>query len=97
MSFKLINASATFQWAIDSSFKDLREKTILIYLYDLIVFSKKRKDHLKDLCTILQRCREHGISLIPKNSIFFFEEEKFLGHIMSKRGVLIDPKKIKGS
>lgn len=53
MPFGLINASATFQWAMNSSFKDLRDRIIVIYLDDLTIFSKKRKDHLKNLCTIL--------------------------------------------
>lgn len=70
MSFGLINVGVTFQRAMNSSFVDLKDKIIVIYLDDLIVLSKKRESHLKDLEKVLMRCREHGISLNPKKSIF---------------------------
>lgn len=54
MPFGLINAGATFQREIDLSFGDLKNKIIVIYLDDLTVFSKKRKDHLEDLTKVLQ-------------------------------------------
>jgi hypothetical protein len=95
MPFGLINAGSTFQRAMNSSFGDLRDKIIVIYLDDLTVFSKKRGDHLKDLSLVLQRCRMHGISLNPKKSVFFVEEGKLLGHIVSKEGIRIDPDRIK--
>lgn len=95
MPFGLINAGATFQRAMNSSFKDLRDKIIVIYLDDLTVYSKRRKHHLRDLEKVLERCRQHGISLNPTKSIFFIEEGKLLGHIVSKEGVKIDPERVK--
>jgi hypothetical protein len=95
MPFSLINAGATFQQAMNSSFKDLRDGIIIIYLDDLTVFSKKRKYHSKDLFIVLQRCSEHGISLNPKKSVFFVEEGKLLGHIVSNKGIQIDPERVK--
>lgn len=60
----------------------------------MTVFSKKRKDHIRDLEEVLQRCKEHGISLNPKKFVFCVTEGRLLGHIVSQ-GVKIDPAKVK--
>lgn len=49
MPFSLINASTTFQWAMDEAFKGLVNKYIVIYMDDLIVFSRNHADHIQDL------------------------------------------------
>ncbi|XP_059066647.1 uncharacterized mitochondrial protein AtMg00860-like [Cryptomeria japonica] len=79
---------------MDSSFKDFPDRIIVVYLDDLTVFSKERKNHLKDLRAVLQRCREHGISLNLKKLVFCVTEGKLLGHIISKEGVKIDPERV---
>lgn len=90
MPFSLINVGATFQCAMDLSFGDLRNKIIVVYLDDLTIFSKKREEHAYHLECVLQRCRQQGISLNPKKSIFGVIEGKLLGHIVSKEGIHID-------
>lgn len=95
MPFGLINVGATFQRVIDLSFGHLRDKIIVIYLDDLNVFSRKGKHHLRYLRKVLMRCREHGVSLNPKKSIFGVTEGKLLGHIVSKEGVKVDPERVK--
>ena len=95
MPFSLINVGATFQRAMNSSFKDLRDRIIVIYLDDLTVYSKKREHHLRDLEVVLNRCRQHIISLNPKNFVFFVEEGKLLRHIVSKDGIKIDLERVK--
>jgi hypothetical protein len=66
-----------------------------MYLDDLTVFSKQRKDHVHHLEAILHRCQTQGISLNPKKSIFGVTEGKLLGHIVSKEGIRIDPERVK--
>ena len=95
MPFGLINAGATFQRAMDIAFKGLVNKSVVIYLDDITVYSKKRSDHLKDLKQIFQRCLRYGISLNPKKSFFALSEGKFLGFIVSKSGIHIEPDRIK--
>lgn len=95
MPFGLINVGATFQRDMDISFGHLKDKIIVEYLDDLTVFSKRRNHHLRDLRKVLQRCHEHGVSLNPKKSIFEVTEGKFLGHIVSKEGVRLDPQRVK--
>eukprot|EP00253_Pinus_taeda_P001939 PITA_01939 len=91
MPFGLINAGATFQRAIDIAFKGLINRTIVVYLDEITVFSKERSNHLHDLNEIFQCCKKYGISHNPKKSFFALDQGKILGFIVSKHGIYIDP------
>ena len=94
MPFGLKNAGATFQRAMDiTSSKEIHD-FLVVYLDDLTPFSKSDQEHLKHLRQIFMTCREYGISLNPKKSMFSLEEGKLLGHIISKDGIRIDLKRI---
>eukprot|EP00253_Pinus_taeda_P005102 PITA_05102 len=95
MPFGLINAIATFQRAMDIAFKGLINRSVVVYLDDITVFSKKRANHLHDLKQIFERCKRYGISLNPKKSFFALNEDKLLGFIVSKDGIYIDSDRIK--
>jgi hypothetical protein len=82
MPFGLLNIGATFQRAMDFSFKELIGKIIEIYQDDLTVFSKDRSDHIGHLRQVFERCRKYNISLNPTKSIFGVDEGKLLGHII---------------
>ena len=94
MPFGLMNAGATFQREMDISFSEEKEKTVVIYLDDITVFSKKEEDHLKHLEKILLKCRRFGISLNPTKSIFSLTTGKLLVHIISKDEIRIDPNRV---
>ena len=66
-----------------------------MYLDDITIFSKKRGEHAFHLKQIFKRCRKYGISLNPKKCVFAVMEGKLLGHIVSKKGISIDPERIK--
>ena len=95
MPFGLINVGAIFQRVMDIAFKRLINKSVVVYLDDIIVFSKKRSSHLHDLKQIFERCKRYGISLNPKKSFFALDQGKLLGFIVSKDGIYIDPNRIK--
>ena len=95
MPFGLINVGATFQRVMSSTFGHLLNKCITVYLNDMTIFSRQRKKHLKDLRKVLEKCREHGISLNPKKSIFAVTKGRLLGHIVSKEGIKIDSERVK--
>jgi ribonuclease HI len=94
MPFGLLNAGATFQRAMDFAFHELMGKIIEIYQDDLTVFSKERDDHISHLRQVFERCRKYGISLNPAKSILGVDEGKLLGHIITKDGVKMDPKRV---
>eukprot|EP00253_Pinus_taeda_P003804 PITA_03804 len=95
MSFGLINVGATFQRAMDIAFKGLVNKSIVIYLDDITVYSRKNGNHLKDLKQIFEHCQSYGIYLKPKKSFFTLSGGKILGFIVSKVGIHIDPDRIR--
>jgi hypothetical protein len=63
----------------------------VIYLDEIMVYSASNEQHLEHLKKVFQKCRKFNISLNPKKSHFGMEEGKFLGHIISKEGIKIDP------
>jgi hypothetical protein len=95
MPFGLINIGATFQREMDVSFRGLINKSVVVYLDDITIYSKKRSDHIHHLKHIFERCRRYGISLNPKKSFFALQEGKLLGFIVSKEGITIEPSRIK--
>ena len=57
MPFELINAGATFQWAMDIAFRGLLNKSVAVYLDDITVYSNNRDDHVSHLKVIFERCQ----------------------------------------
>jgi hypothetical protein len=79
---------------MDIAFIGERDKFVVIYLDDLTVFSKTDEEHLMHLKQTFEKCRRFGLSLNPKKSHFAMREGKLLGHIVSRDGIRIDPKRI---
>ena len=92
MPVGLMNVGATFQRTMDIAF--VGDKFVVIYLDDIIVFSKSDEDHLEHLKKTFEKCRKYDLSLNPKKSIFALDEGKLLGHIVSREGVKIDPTRV---
>jgi hypothetical protein len=92
--FGLMNVGATFQREMEISFVDELGRFIVIYLDDVMVYSKTYEEHLRYLRRFFEKCRNFGISLNPKKTLFGLEEGKLLGHIISKDRIKIDPSRI---
>ena len=69
--FGLMNVGATFQRAMDIASIGEKEKFVVIYLDDIIVFSQSDEEHMKHLKKTFLKCRKYGLSLNPKKSHFF--------------------------
>ena len=95
MPFGLINAGATFQRAMDIAFRGLIGQRVVVYLDNVTIYSKKREEHMFHLKQNFECCQKYGISLNPKKCVFVVLEGKLLGHIISKKGISIDPERIK--
>ena len=67
----------------------------LAYLDDVIVFSKRRTEHVNDLRAVLDRIREAGLKLQPAKCKLFCEQVLYLGHVISAAGVSPDPAKLR--
>ena len=81
---------------MDIAFVEEKEWFVLVYMGNISVYSRWAKDHVRHLEIFFIKCRKYGISLNPRKSNFALEEGKFLGHIISKKGIKIDPDMVKG-
>ncbi|MCO5592713.1 hypothetical protein L7F22_046716 [Adiantum nelumboides] len=94
MPFGLINAPATFNCMVDRIFRPLRH-CVGTFFDDMIVFSKSEAEHMEHLRAVFEMWRKERLVVNGKKSEFFMEEIHFLGNIVSKDGVRMDPAKIK--
>jgi hypothetical protein len=94
MPFGLMNAGETFQRAMNIAFIREKDNFMVIYLDDITVFSRSDKEHYCHPRKVFLKCHRFGLSLNPKKSLFAMKEGKLLGHIVSKKGVRIDPSRV---
>ncbi|RVW62913.1 Retrovirus-related Pol polyprotein from transposon 17.6 [Vitis vinifera] len=95
MPFGLKNAEATYQRVATTLFHDMMHRDVEVYVDDMIVKSQGRADHLKALERFFERIRKFRLRLNPKKCTFGVTSEKLLGHMVSERGVEVNPDKIK--
>ena len=94
MPFGLTNAPATFQRLMESCLGDLHPKYCIIYLDDIIIFSKTPGEHLRRLQSVFEKLDEAGLRLKPGKCEFFRPQLEYLGHVVLKEGIETNPKKI---
>ena len=87
MPFGLCNAPATFQRLMQNCLGELNLTYCLIYLDDVIVYSKTLEEHLQRMHVVFDRLREHGLKLKPTKCDLFITELIYLAHHVSKDGV----------
>ena len=83
MPFGLRNAPATFQRALDIILSGVRWQSCLIYLDDVIIFSKDMETHVKDVTKVLDLLREAGVTLKLKKCSWFTNKVHYLGHVIT--------------
>ena len=87
MPFGLCIAPAMFQRLMQNCLGEQNLMYCLIYLDDVIVFSKTEEEHFQHLCIVFDHFREHSLRLKPTKCEFFQSEIKYLAHHVSKKGV----------
>jgi ribonuclease HI len=95
MPFGLKNAGATYQRMVTKMFKDQIGKTMEIYIDDMVVKSRLSQDHLKDLTETFRVLRLHRLRLNASKCVFGVGSGKFLGFMVSHRGIEVNPDQIK--
>ena len=94
MPFGLTNAPATFQRLMESCLGELHLQYCIIYLDDIIIFSKMPEEQLQRLRKVFEKLSESSLKLKPSKCDFFRKRLEYLGHIVSEHGIETNPKKI---
>ena len=94
MPFGLCGAPATFQRLMQSCLHDQIYQLLLVYLDDVIVFSKTFDEHLERLEKVLTRLAQQGLKIKREKCSFLRKEVSYLGYVVSSDGVSTDPDKI---
>src|SRR6476469_7799132 len=90
LTFELTNAPATFQSVMNDMLRRYMGKFVVVYLDDILIFSKTAEDHLSHLKQVLQTLRENQFYANPKKCKFMKEEISLLGHRVSAEGLKVD-------
>jgi hypothetical protein len=84
MSFGLTNASAHFMYLMNSVFMPELDQFVMVFIDDILLYSKSMEEHEEHLRIVLQQLREFWIKEVP-----------FLGHVVSPEGIAVDPGMVK--
>ena len=93
MPFGLTNAPATFQRLMEMCMGDMNLKECLLFLDDILIFSSSFSEHLDRLESVFQRLHDYKLKLNPKKCEFFKSQVRYLGHVVSGKGIMTDPDK----
>lgn len=94
MPFGLTNAPAVFQHMANDIFREFLDLFVIIYLDDILVYSKTQEEHDRHVRQVLAKLREHGLYAKLEKCAFDQDQVEFLGFIISAKGISMDPKKV---
>ena len=90
----LTNAPATFMHLMNHTFRDFLDEFVLVFLDDIIIYSKNANDHLLHVRQVLQRLKDHKLYAKLSKCTFFQTEVEFLGHRLGAEGLKVMPEKV---
>ena len=94
MPFGLCNAPATFQRVMNRTFFELLDQCVLLYLDDILVFSRSTEQHKQDLQKVFALLSAENLHLKETKCNLFLDSVEFLGHTISAKGVAIEVGKV---
>jgi hypothetical protein len=95
MSFGLTNAPAYFMYLMNKVFMEYLDKFMVVFIDDILIFSKKEEENDEHLRLVLQKLRENQLYTKLNKCEFWLKEVSFLGHIISEGRISVDPSKVK--
>ena len=94
MSFGLTNAPAYFMNLMNKIFMEYLDKFVVVFLDDILIYSKTEEEHAEHLRLVLETLRKHQLYAKLSKCEFWLSEVAFLGHVVSVGGIFVDPEKI---
>jgi hypothetical protein len=95
MSFGLTNASAYFMYLMNKVFMEYLDKIVVVFIDDILIHSRSEEEHEEHLCLVLQKLQEHRLYVKLSKCEFWLKKVSFLGHVISKGGISVNPSKVK--
>ncbi|CAI7888866.1 unnamed protein product [Closterium sp. NIES-53] len=92
--FRLTNAPSTFQLTMNGFFRDMLDKKVIVYLDDILVYSKTEAEHLQDSEEVFRRLNDNRLITKGSKCELLTPELELLGYVVSGDGIEIDPRKI---
>jgi hypothetical protein len=94
MSFGLTNVPAYFMYMMNKVFMEYLDKFIVVFIDDILVYSRNEEEHEGHLRLVLQKLRDHKLYAKLSKCEFWLKQVTFLGHVISKGGISVDPSKV---
>ena len=94
MSFGLTNAPAAFMDLMNRVFKKYLDKCVIVFIDDILIYSKTKEEHAEHLRIVLEILRKEQLYAKWSKCEFWLTQVQFLGHVISKEGITVDPAKI---
>ena len=94
MSFGLKNTGATYQRLMNKLFTHQIRRNVQVYVDDMLVKSLRENDHLNDLQETFDTLRSYNMKLNPSKCVCGVTAWKFLGFMVSQRGIKVNPEKV---
>ena len=95
LPFGLSNSCVSFQMTMSQLFQPELYKSVLVYVDDILIFSRTLEEHMAHLETCFDRLRQANLTLKPNKCSFVTKSVNYLGHVISKDGILPNPDKTK--
>uniref|UniRef100_A0A2N9HS09 Reverse transcriptase domain-containing protein n=1 Tax=Fagus sylvatica TaxID=28930 RepID=A0A2N9HS09_FAGSY len=94
MPFGLTNAPAVFMDLMNRVFHEYLDSFVIVFIDDILVYSKSQEEHEEHLRIVLQILRDRKLFAKLKKCEFWMDRVVFLGHVISRDGITVDPSKI---
>jgi hypothetical protein len=94
MPFRLMNAPAYFMYLMNTMFMEYLDKFVVVFIDDILIYSKTEEDK-EHLRLVLEKLRANQLYAKFSKCEFWLTQVAFLGHVISARGVSVDPGKVR--
>ena len=95
MSFELTNAPAIFMCLMNNLMHKYLYRFVVVFIDDILIYSKYEEEHKEHLKIVLQELQDHQLFAKFSKCDFFKDKIQYLGHVVTKEGISVDPEKIK--